>query len=130
MKKPHPKPLYLKIERPNQGDPVYWSNLIGGNTPPWSLPESSLNSSEFITTHRKRALDAAIDHRRFELDELDLAVAFHDLSLAIGILPTQPTKGHDSADAAGNRAGQCRREWGMASGRQAVAGEAGRDRAW
>ena len=97
----HPKPLSLEVERPNIGGPVYRSNLVGANTPPRSLPESALNSPEFITAHRKRPLDAAIDRRRFELDELDIVVASHDLSLAAGILPTRQAKGHGSP---GNRA--------------------------
>ncbi|KAE8819984.1 hypothetical protein D1007_02165 [Hordeum vulgare] len=57
-------------------------------------------------------MDAAIDRRRFELDELDLVVASHYLSLATGILLARPAKGHDSTDAAGNKAGQCRRAIG------------------
>ena len=88
---------------------VYRSNLVGANTPLRSLPESALNSPEFITAHRKRPLGAAIDRRRFELDELDIAVASHDLSLAAGILPARQAKGHGSADAAGNRARRGRR---------------------
>jgi hypothetical protein len=93
----HPKPLCFEVGRPNQGGPVYRSNLVEANTPPWSLPESALNSSEFITAHRKRPLDAAIDRCRFELDELDIAVASHDLSLDAGILPVRQAKGHSSA---------------------------------
>ena len=65
--------------------PIYRSNLVGANTPPWSLPEFALNSQKFITALR-RPLDGAINRRRFELDELDIAVASHDLSLAAGIL--------------------------------------------
>ena len=110
----HPKPLSLEVGRPNLGGPVYRSNLVGANTPPRSLPESALNSPEFITAHQKRPLDAAIDRRRFELDELDIAVASHDLSLAVGILPTRQAKGHDSA---GNRARRERRR------RRGVAGK-------
>ena len=53
---------------------------------PRSLPESALNLPEFITAHWKRTLDGAIDRRRFELDKLDIAVASHDLSLAVEIL--------------------------------------------
>nr|AGW47711.1 hypothetical protein [Hordeum vulgare subsp. vulgare] len=63
--------------------------------PPWSLPEFALNSPEFITACRKRLLDAAIDHRRFELDELGLATASNDLNLAAGIIPAQHAKGHN-----------------------------------
>ncbi|KAE8798902.1 hypothetical protein D1007_25742 [Hordeum vulgare] len=63
-------------------------------------------------------MDAAIDRRRFELDELGLAVASHDLSLAAGILQAQPTKGNDSADMAGNRARQCR--WATGHGQSAT----------
>ena len=85
----HPKPLSLEVERPNIGGPVYRSNLVGANTPPRSLPESALNSPEFITAHRKRPPDAAIDRRRFELDEPDIVVASHDLSLAAEILPAR-----------------------------------------
>ncbi|KAE8786931.1 hypothetical protein D1007_39179 [Hordeum vulgare] len=94
---------------------MYRFNLVGTNTSPRSLLESALNSPEFITARRKRPLDAAIDCHQFELDELDLAVASHDLSLAARILPPQPAQGHGLADAAGNRAwpaGGCgRRGW-------------------
>ena len=112
----HPKPLSLEVGRPNLGGPVYRSNLVGANTPPRSLPESALNSPEFITAHRKRPLDAAIDRRRFELDELDIAVASHDLSLAAGILPVWQAKGHGLAGAAGNRARRGRRRRRGAAG--------------
>ena len=113
--------------------PVYRSNLVGANTPPRSLPESVLNSPEFITAHRKRPLDAAIDRRRFELDELDVVVASHDLSLAAGILPTRQAKGHGSP---GNRARRGRRRRRGVAGkarrgrrrRRGVAGKAGRGR--
>ena len=88
----------------SRGVGVYRSNLIGANTPPRSLPESAINLSEFITSCRKRPLDAAIDRRQFELDEFNLVVASHDLGLAAGILPARQAKGHDSAGTAGNRA--------------------------
>ena len=121
----HPEPLYLEVGRPNLGAPVYRSNLVGANTPPRSLPESALNSPELITAHRKRPLDAAIARRRFELDELDIVVASHDLSLAAGILPTRQAKGHDSA---GNRARRGRRRQRGVAGK--LCADDGGDGAW